>query len=237
MERLAAAPVDVADGGADLGVGVGVDVLFEEVDQPAVALQDGERPGGRGRCVAGRKSGSTRAANSGSVRVRQNARRASQRRFNGVSSRRVVPRRGRPRTPCRTTSLPVPARLENRGQPGAVGSTGDGSHDPAPTAVGAGSIATSGASSTRKLDLRRRAGAGPSAPRLLAGLADAGRPRPVGITPLPRVDAGAAGEPARQAAASTSNGRRRRRARLTTATTPGAGRGFPGKRSRQRTRG
>ena len=42
MQRLAAAAVDVADRGADLGVAVGVDVLLEEVDEPAVALQDGE---------------------------------------------------------------------------------------------------------------------------------------------------------------------------------------------------
>ncbi len=43
-EGLAAPPVDVADGGADLGVGVGVDVFLEEVDEPAVALEDGQDP-------------------------------------------------------------------------------------------------------------------------------------------------------------------------------------------------
>ena len=44
VERLAAAAVNVADGGADLGFGVGVNVLFEKVDQAAVSLQDGEHP-------------------------------------------------------------------------------------------------------------------------------------------------------------------------------------------------
>ena len=32
--------MDVPHRGADLGVGVGVDVFLEEVDQPAVALED-----------------------------------------------------------------------------------------------------------------------------------------------------------------------------------------------------
>ena len=81
VQRLAAAAVDVADGRADLGVGVGVDVFLEEVDQPAVALQDRQHP----QVGAGRRrenSGSTRAANSGSVRDRQNDRSARTNRFN-----------------------------------------------------------------------------------------------------------------------------------------------------------
>ncbi len=40
MQRLAAASVDVANGRADLGVGVAVDLFLEEIDQAAVALQD-----------------------------------------------------------------------------------------------------------------------------------------------------------------------------------------------------
>ncbi len=40
VQRLAAAAMNVADGRADLGVGVAVDVFLEEIDEPAVALQD-----------------------------------------------------------------------------------------------------------------------------------------------------------------------------------------------------
>ena len=41
-ERVAGLVVQAADGGADLVVGVGGDVLHEEVDEAGVALQDGE---------------------------------------------------------------------------------------------------------------------------------------------------------------------------------------------------
>ena len=34
--------MDVAHGRADLGVGVAVDVFLQEVDEPAVALEDGQ---------------------------------------------------------------------------------------------------------------------------------------------------------------------------------------------------
>ena len=78
VQRLAAAAVDVADRGADLGVGVGVDVLLR--GSRSAGRRAGGRPGpaGRGPVGAAEKSGSTRAAKSGSVRVRQNAWRASQ---------------------------------------------------------------------------------------------------------------------------------------------------------------
>ena len=51
-ERVAALVVEFADGGADLIVGVGGDVLHQEVDEARVALQDAEdlqRAVGRGR--------------------------------------------------------------------------------------------------------------------------------------------------------------------------------------------
>ena len=111
VERLAAAAVDVADGGADLGVGVGVDVLLEEVDQPAVALEDGEDAEvGAGRRAE--KRGSTRAANSGSVRVFQNALRARTKRFKGrllaAAARAAAnPARLRGRIPTSLTAGPA----------------------------------------------------------------------------------------------------------------------------------
>ena len=44
MQRLAAASVDIADRGADLGVAVAVDVFLEKVDKTSVPLQDRENP-------------------------------------------------------------------------------------------------------------------------------------------------------------------------------------------------
>ena len=46
LERLARAGVDVADRRADLGVGVGREVLHQEVDEPSVPLQEREQLGG-----------------------------------------------------------------------------------------------------------------------------------------------------------------------------------------------
>ena len=48
--------MDVADRGADLGVAVRIDVFLEEVDQPAVALEDREDPQVR----SGRRPGEER---------------------------------------------------------------------------------------------------------------------------------------------------------------------------------
>ena len=42
VQRLATASVDVAHSGADLGVAVAVDFLFQKVDQTPVALKHGE---------------------------------------------------------------------------------------------------------------------------------------------------------------------------------------------------
>ena len=77
--------MNVAHGRADLGVAVAVDILFEEVDQAPVALQDRQhtqvRTGG-----ARENSGSIRAPKSESIKTRQNARKASQMRFKLLSS-------------------------------------------------------------------------------------------------------------------------------------------------------
>ena len=40
VQRLAAAPVYIADGGADLAIGVTVDLFLEEVDKSPIALKD-----------------------------------------------------------------------------------------------------------------------------------------------------------------------------------------------------
>ena len=87
VQRLAAAAVDVADRRADLGVGVGVDVFLR--GSRSVGRRAAGPPGSAGRVpkVPGRTSGSTLAANSGSVRIRQNVLSASQKRFNGQTSR------------------------------------------------------------------------------------------------------------------------------------------------------
>ena len=80
MQRLAATPMDVAHRGADLRVAVGVDILFQEIDQPAVALQDRQHAQvGAGRCPRVKRLDP--AAKSASVRIRQNVWRASQIRF------------------------------------------------------------------------------------------------------------------------------------------------------------
>jgi hypothetical protein len=49
VQRLPATSVDVANGGANLGVGVAVDLFLEEVDQAPVALQDGQNTQVRAR--------------------------------------------------------------------------------------------------------------------------------------------------------------------------------------------
>ena len=51
VQGLSATSMDVADRGPDLRVGVRVDVLFQEVNEAAVALQDGQDAeiGARGR--------------------------------------------------------------------------------------------------------------------------------------------------------------------------------------------
>src|SRR5262249_12335525 len=44
VQRLAAAPVDVPHRGTDLRVGIAIDLLLQEIDQAAVALQDRQDP-------------------------------------------------------------------------------------------------------------------------------------------------------------------------------------------------
>ena len=59
LEDFAAAGVDDARGGADVGVGIGGDVFLEEVDEAAFALEEGEEGEGGGRRRSGAGAGAT----------------------------------------------------------------------------------------------------------------------------------------------------------------------------------
>ena len=86
VQGLATASMNVPNRGADLRVAVGVDVFLKKVHKTSIPLQDREVRKS-GPVGTREKSGSTRAAKSGSVRIRQKALRASKSRFKSETSR------------------------------------------------------------------------------------------------------------------------------------------------------